>query len=43
MQSLLSDNYVAQRKHNDATFSGEALTGDTLSFQGSDIPVPIKG
>lgn len=29
--------------YHDAKFSGQAQTGDVLSFQGSDIPFPIQG
>lgn len=29
--------------YHDARFSGQAQTGDVLSFQGSDIPFPIQG
>ena len=30
-------------KYHDATFSGEALTGDALSFQESGEPFPLRG
>lgn len=29
--------------YHDAKFSGQAQTGDVLSFQGSDVPFPIQG
>ena len=35
--------YSFSGKYHEAAFSGEALTGDVLSFQESDIPFPIKG
>ena len=35
--------YTFTGKYHDAGFSGEAMTGDVLSFQESNIPFPIKG
>jgi len=35
--------YTFTGKYHDAAFSGEALTGDVLSFQESGIPFSIKG
>ncbi len=35
--------YSFKGRYHEAGFSGEALTGDVLSFQKSDIPFPIKG
>ena len=35
--------YAFKGKYHEAGFSGEALTGDVLSFQESNIPFPIKG
>jgi uncharacterized protein involved in outer membrane biogenesis len=35
--------YSFSGKYHEASFSGEALTGDVLSFQESGIPFPIKG
>lgn len=35
--------YAFTGKYHEAAFSGEALTGDVLSFQESGIPFPIKG
>ncbi|MES2529921.1 MAG: AsmA family protein [Pseudomonadota bacterium] len=42
-----NDRYSAQYefkgKYHDASFSGNALTGEVLSFQESGVPFPIKG
>jgi uncharacterized protein involved in outer membrane biogenesis len=38
-----STRYVFNGKYHDASFSGEALTGDVLSFQESGELFPIKG
>ena len=35
--------YAFKGKYREAGFSGDALTGDVLSFQESNIPFPIKG
>ncbi len=35
--------YAFKGKYHEAGFSGEALTGDVLSFQESNLPFPIKG
>lgn len=35
--------YAFTGKYHEAGFSGEALTGDVLSFMESDIPFPIRG
>jgi uncharacterized protein involved in outer membrane biogenesis len=35
--------YSFSGKYHEASFSGEALTGNVLSFQESGIPFPIKG
>lgn len=35
--------YSFKGKYHEAGFSGDALTGDVLSFQESNIPFPIKG
>lgn len=35
--------YAFKGKYHEAGFSGDALTGDVLSFQESDILFPIKG
>jgi AsmA family protein len=35
--------YDFKGKYKGAAFTGDALTGDVLSFQESDIPFPIKG
>ena len=35
--------YAFKGKYHEAGFSGEALTGDVLSFQESNTPFPIKG
>ncbi|MDB5967279.1 MAG: hypothetical protein JWQ72_3779 [Polaromonas sp.] len=35
--------YNFKGKYHGAAFSGDALTGDVLSFQESNIPFPIKG
>jgi uncharacterized protein involved in outer membrane biogenesis len=35
--------YAFKGRYHEASFSGDALTGDVLSFQESDIPFPIKG
>ncbi len=35
--------YRFEGRYHDAGFRGQALTGDVLSFQGSDIPFPIRG
>ncbi|MEO7337331.1 MAG: AsmA family protein, partial [Caldimonas sp.] len=35
--------YAFQGKYHDASFSGEALTGDVLSFQESGINFPLRG
>jgi uncharacterized protein involved in outer membrane biogenesis len=36
-------HYAFKGKYHEAGFSGEALTGDVLSFQESNLPFPIKG
>lgn len=41
--SSYTTRYAFTGKYHDAAFSGEALTGDVLSFQKSGIPFPIKG
>lgn len=41
--SSYTTRYAFSGKYHDAAFSGEALTGDVLSFQESAIPFPIKG
>lgn len=38
-----STRYTINGKFQGAAFSGNALTGDTLSFQQSGVPFPIKG
>ena len=35
--------YRFEGKYHDAGFSGQAVTGDVLSFQESNIPFPIRG
>jgi uncharacterized protein involved in outer membrane biogenesis len=35
--------YAFTGKYHEAGFSGDALTGDVLSFKDSEIPFPIKG
>jgi uncharacterized protein involved in outer membrane biogenesis len=35
--------YLFEGKYHEAAFSGEALTGDVLSFQESGISFPVKG
>ncbi|RYX88289.1 MAG: AsmA family protein [Comamonadaceae bacterium] len=35
--------YAFKGKYHEAAFSGDALTGDVLSFKESEIPFPIKG
>ena len=35
--------YTFKGAYHDAAFSGDALTGDVLSFQESNIPFPIRG
>lgn len=35
--------YTFSGKYHDAAFGGDAMTGDVLSFQESNIPFPIKG
>lgn len=35
--------YAFKGRYHDAAFSGEALTGDVLSFQETGIPFPLKG
>jgi uncharacterized protein involved in outer membrane biogenesis len=35
--------YAFTGKYHEAGFSGDALTGDVLSFKESEIPFPIKG
>jgi AsmA family protein len=41
--SRFTTRYAFNGKYHDAAFSGEALTGDVLSFQESGISFPIKG
>ena len=41
--SSYTTRYTFTGKYHDAGFSGDALTGDVLSFQESNIPFPIKG
>lgn len=36
-------NYTFSGKYHNAGFSGNALTGEVLSFQESGVPFPIKG
>ncbi|MDM0078480.1 AsmA family protein [Variovorax sp. J2P1-59] len=38
-----STEYAFAGRYHDATFSGQALTGEVLSFQESGVPFPIKG
>ena len=38
-----STQYKFAGKYHGASFSGDALTGETLSFQESEVPFPIKG
>ena len=35
--------YEFTGKYHDASFSGQALTGDVISFQESGVPFPLKG
>lgn len=35
--------YAIHGKYNDADFAGEAIAGDTLTFQESGTPFPLKG
>jgi uncharacterized protein involved in outer membrane biogenesis len=41
--SAYATRYTFKGKYREAAFSGDALTGDVLSFQESNIPFPIKG
>ena len=41
--SSYTTRYTFTGKYHDAGFSGDAMTGDVLSFQESNIPFPIKG
>ena len=43
MNDRYSTRYVFSGKYHDASFSGEALTGDVLSFQESGELFPLKG
>lgn len=38
-----STQYKFSGKYHDAAYSGNALTGEVLSFQESELPFPIKG
>lgn len=38
-----STQYTFSGKYHDAAYSGNALTGEVLSFQESEVPFPIKG
>lgn len=38
-----STQYKFSGKYHGATYSGNALTGEVLSFQESEVPFPIKG
>ena len=38
-----STQYKFSGKYHDAAYSGNALTGEVLSFQESEVPFPIKG
>jgi uncharacterized protein involved in outer membrane biogenesis len=38
-----STQYRFSGKYHDAAYSGNALTGEVLSFQESEVPFPIKG
>ncbi|MDM0049710.1 AsmA family protein [Variovorax sp. J22R115] len=38
-----STEYAFTGKYHDASFSGQALTGEVLSFQESGVPFPLKG
>ena len=39
----LTTRYSFEGRYRDATFKGDAYTGDVLSFQESKVPFPIKG
>jgi uncharacterized protein involved in outer membrane biogenesis len=39
----LTTRYAFNGRYRDATFKGNAYTGDVLSFQKSEIPFPISG
>lgn len=39
----LTTRYAFDGRYRDATFKGNAYTGDVLSFQKSEIPFPISG
>ena len=41
--SSYTTRYTFTGKYHEAGFSGDAMTGDVLSFQESNIPFPIKG
>ena len=41
--SKYTTKYTFKGKYHEAAFSGDALTGDVLSFQESNIPFPLKG
>ncbi len=43
LNTRYTTRYAFEGKYHDAVFSGNALTGDVLSFQESNIPFPIQG
>jgi uncharacterized protein involved in outer membrane biogenesis len=43
INSRLTTRYVFDGSYHDAKFAGEALTGDTLSFQESGVSFPLRG